>query len=38
MDGRMLHYMTVVSVGETHALPPKTPQISRSDDSVATSC
>lgn len=37
VDGRMLHYMTVVSVCETHVLPPQTPRISRPDDSSAIS-
>lgn len=37
VDGRMLHYMTVVSVDEAHALPPQTPRISRSDASSAIS-
>lgn len=35
VDGRMLHYMTVVSFNETHALPPQILWISRSGLSSA---
>lgn len=35
VDGRMLHYMTVVSVGKRHELPPQTPRMNRSDNSRA---
>lgn len=37
VDGRMLHYMTVVSVGQTCDLPSETPQIRSSDKSGAIS-
>lgn len=37
VDGRMLHYMTVVSVGKRHALLPQFLRISRSDKSSAIS-
>lgn len=37
VDGRMLHYMTVVSVGKTCDLPLEPPQMRGSDKSGAIS-